>query len=233
MPFDAVVFDLGNTLLPWGEPQAKTLYTALRSAFEAFCGPMPDFFERAFSARDALIREREQTTLREVTPQEFADAVRGSVAPKELVEAVVETTRESFLETCRFPDGLPDLLDRLGRRRPLAVLSNFFLTEPVEAVLKRDGLWDRFVHVEVSATSGFMKPHPAPFEVVREKLGTPHERTLMVGDDLWADVVGGYRAGFLTVLTQQYRKGPASDPRAPEVRPDRIVQSLHELENES
>jgi len=233
MRFDAVVFDLGNTLLPWGEAEAKTLYTALRDAFEASCGPMPDFFERAFRARDALIREREETTLREVTAQEFADAVSGGVAPADLVDAVVETTHHSFLETCVIPEGVSGLLKRLGRSRPLAVLSNFFLTEPVEAVLRRDGLWERFVHVEVSATQGFMKPHPAPFETVREKLGTPHERTLMVGDDFWADIVGGHRAGFLTALTHQYRKGPTSDPRAPGVRPDRILQSLHELEDES
>ncbi|MHC4932385.1 MAG: HAD family hydrolase [Planctomycetota bacterium] len=233
MRFDAVVFDLGNTLLPWGEAEAKALYTALRDAFEASCGPMPDFFERAFRARDALIREREETTLREVTAREFADAVSGSVASAVLVDAVIETTHHSFLETCVIPQGIPELIERLGRSRPLAVLSNFFLTEPVEAVLKRDGLWEHFVHVEVSATQGYMKPHPAPFETVREKLGTPHERTLMVGDDFWADIVGGHRAGLLTALTHQYRKGPTSDPRAPGVRADRTLQSLHELEDES
>jgi FMN phosphatase YigB (HAD superfamily) len=85
------------------------------------------------------------------------------------------------------------------------------------------------VHVEVSATSGFCKPHPEPFEIVREKLGVPMERVLMVGDDFWADIVGGHRAGFLTALSHEHRQGPTSDARAPEVSADRILTDLRQL----
>jgi FMN phosphatase YigB (HAD superfamily) len=233
MRFDGVVFDLGNTLLPWGDDHTRALYEALRKAFESSLGPMPEFFERAFRARDALISEREATTLREVTVEEFVDEVCGGPAPAGLVEKVAEATHDAFVSICVFPEGLSDLLERLGRKRPLAVLSNFFMTVPVETALKRAGLWDHFVHVEVSATGGYMKPHPAPFETVREKVGTDHERTLMVGDDFWADVVGGFRAGLLTALTRQFRQGPLSDARAPAVRADRVIESLHELEDES
>ncbi|MHC4732098.1 MAG: HAD family hydrolase, partial [Planctomycetota bacterium] len=136
---------------------------------------------------------------------------------------------EVFLRNARFPDGIRELLERLARRRPLAVLSNFFMTPPVEAVLRRADLFDLFRHVEVSATSGFMKPHPAPFGIVLEELGTPAERTLMVGDDYWADVVGGHRAGLLTALTQEHRQGPTSDPRTPDIAADRVIRSVAEL----
>ena len=104
---------------------------------------------------------------------------------------------------------------------------------PVDRLLKGSGLWDRFVHVEVSATSGFMKPHPAPFDTVRERLGTSMERTLMVGDDFWADIVGGHRAGLLTALTHEHRRDVTEDERVPAIRPDRVLERLHELQGES
>ena len=115
----------------------------------------------------------------------------------------------------------------LPRPRP-AVASE--VASPVERLLRETGLWDRFVHVEVSATGGYRKPHPAPFDAVRERLGTPMERTLMVGDDFWADVVGGHRAGLLTALTHEHRRDRTSDPRAPGIRADRVLAALGELE---
>ena len=51
----------------------------------------------------------------------------------------------------------------------------------------------------------------------------------MVGDNFWADIVGGHRAGFLTALTREHHQGPTSDPRAPEVVADRVLKSLTEL----
>jgi FMN phosphatase YigB (HAD superfamily) len=85
----------------------------------------------------------------------------------------------------------------------------------------------------VSSTGGWMKPHPEPFEKVRMALGTEMERTLMVGDDFFADIVGGYRAGLLTALTHEYHRMEPHDARAPEVSADRILSSLDELAGQS
>jgi len=230
MRFDAIVFDLGNTLAPWREQEGRALYGELRPLFEEALGPREGFCERAEQARDRLIREREDAGMREVTVEEFVDAVCGAPAPAGLTDRVREVFHSAFVRLCRFPEGLDALLGRLGRTRPLAVLSNFVLTEPIEEVLQRSGLRSRFVHVEVSATSGYMKPHRRPFEIVLEKLGTPAERTLMVGDTFFADIVGGHRAGLLTALTHEFVQGPAFDPRAPGVRPNRILKRLDELE---
>jgi FMN phosphatase YigB (HAD superfamily) len=227
MRFDAIVFDLGNTLVPWGDAESLALLDAMRIPLEGALGPIPDLPERTIRARDAL---EARPTLREVTTAEFVEAVAGLPPAPPLVAALEAAVHDAFPRIARVPDGVPALLDRLGRDRPLAVLSNFFLTSPIERLLRETGLRDRFVHVEVSATGGYRKPHPAPFDTVRERLGTAMERTLMVGDDFWADVVGGHRAGFLTALTHEHRRDRTSDPRAPGVRADRVLEGLGELE---
>jgi len=227
--FESIVFDFGNTLVPWSHEQGRAFLAAMEVVFVEALGPQEDFVARAYESRDRLIREGENGSLREVTCEDFVTDLCGKTPPAGLVEAVAEQGHRSFVELCKVPEGRRTLLQRLGERYPLAVLSNFFLAGPVEEVLQREGLWDLFVHVEVSAVDGWMKPHPAPFDTVREHLGTEMERTLMVGDDFYADIVGAYRAGMLTALTREYRDVAERDPRAPEVRADRILSSLDEL----
>jgi len=224
----AIILDFGNTLVPWGERQARGLYDAVHEAL----GPVEDFHAKAERAHMGLVRERENGSLREVTCAEFVNAILGDEQPEERIAHVAATAHRAFVELCTVPPETRPLLARLAERYKLAVLSNFFLEGPVEEVLDRAGLTEYFVHVEVSAREGFMKPHPAPFETVRAALGTEFERTLMVGDDFFADVVGGYRAGLLTALTHEHRQMEPFDPRAPEVKADRILKRLDELANQ-
>jgi len=44
------------------------------------------------------------------------------------------------------------------------------------------------------------KPNPYLFEVALQRLGTSREKTLVVGDRLETDILGGYRAGCKTLL---------------------------------
>lgn len=225
MEFDAIILDFGNTLVPWGERQAQGLYDAVHRAL----GPVVDFDRKARRAHMGLVRERECGSMREVTCAEFVREILGAEQAPERVQAVAASAHRAFVELCTVPGHVRPLLERLAGRYKLAVLSNFFLEGPVEEVLERAGLREFLVHVEISAREGWMKPHPAPFDTVRAALGTDFERTLMVGDDFFADVVGGYRAGLLTALTHEYRRMEPFDARAPEVKADRILNRLDEL----
>ncbi len=230
---DAIIFDLGNTLVPFGDREIRILYEALERVFARELGPMESFFDRANSARDSMMREREDGSMREITVEEFAHEVSGGRATPRLLDGVREVMHRTFLDACRVPDGLHDLLRHLAEGRKLAVCSNYLLTSPIEELLQDAGLWDLFVTVEVSATSGFMKPHAVPFERVRSRLGVPASKTLMVGDNFFADIVGGCRAGFKTALTREHLSASDFDARAPDVRADFVVSSLDELADRS
>ncbi len=229
--YRAIVLDLGNTLLPWGDRESAALYGRLASTLLRELGPLPDFAARAQHARMSLDRKR--TTMREATIGELLACFLDGAPPQGLAETVEREVSRAFLDICRFPEGTRETLERLARRQPLALLSNFLLTPPIGELLDRDGLTRYFAHVEVSATSGWMKPHATPFARVRDALGIDGGRALMVGDDFWADIVGGHRAGFETALTHEHRQDEPSDQEAPGVKPDRILRRLDELARES
>lgn len=231
MRFDAIVLDLGNTLLPWGDRENTALYARLGHTLAGALGPLPDFATRARSARETLDRKR--TTMREVTVPELLGHFLDDPPPAGLAGTVEREISHAFLDLCRFPEGTRETLETLARRQPIALLSNFFLTPPIEELLDREGLTRLFAHIEVSATSGFMKPHGTPFARVREALDLDGKRALMVGDDFWADIVGGQRSGFETALTHEHRQDEPSDPHAPGVKPGRILRRLDELARES
>ena len=229
MRYEAIIFDVGNTLLRWGADETQRFYAPIRDTMEAAVGPLPGFDERAWKVRGELIAKHADTDMRENTVEEFVDAMLDGAAPDGLAARVTGAIERNFVDVVRVADGVAPLLDQLSQRMPLAVLSNFLLTKPIEDVLRHGRVWDYFVHVEVSATQGWCKPHPAPFDMVKSRLDTPMERTLMVGDEFWADIVGGHRAGLQTALTHQHRKDVTRDARAPEVQADRVLNHLDEL----
>ncbi len=231
MPFDAIVLDLGNTLLPWGDRESAALYERLGRTLLKALGPLPDFAARAHQARTSLDRRR--TTMREATVPELLGCFLEGPPPPGLAETVEREVSRAFLDICRFPESTRGTLEKLARRQPVALLSNFFLTGPIEELLDREGLTRYFAHIEVSATSGWVKPHGTPFARVRAALGLDGRRALMVGDDFWADIVGGARSGFETALTHEHRQDEPSDPEAPGIRPGRILRRLDELARES
>jgi len=229
MRYDAILFDLFDTLLPWGPERSAAVYGAIEGAFAAAGRRIDDFATRADAVRNELVAERDASDLREISLADFVVRLFGDEGATELADRAAAAMHREVLRVARAPDGLDALLGALARRHPLGVVSNFMLGDAVDELLAREGLTRHFVHVEVSIRNGFRKPHPDLFEAAREKLATPMERTLMVGDSFWADVVGGHRAGLLTALTHEHRRGPTSDPRAPEIAADRVLSSLHEL----
>jgi HAD superfamily hydrolase (TIGR01549 family) len=91
------------------------------------------------------------------------------------------------------------LLDRLATRYRLALVSNFDHTETAHALLKRDGLWDRFDAVVVSEEVGLRKPHRRLFELACERIGLPPDACVHVGDSHRADIHGAAGVGMRSV----------------------------------
>jgi len=136
-----------------------------------------------------------------------------------LRDALVDATRISA-NWRDIRSGTRDTLLRLGRRYPLAVISN--ADGKIGDVLTRCGIADCFSAITDSGLVGYEKPHPAIFEAALRGMDAAAGQSLYVGDMYSVDYLGATQAGMQAILfdvSGAYRESGL--PR---------VESLEELE---
>lgn len=115
------------------------------------------------------------------------------------------------------------LFEALGRHFRQYLVTNGS-REAQEAKLRRSGL-DRMADgVFISAEVGAQKPTVAFFDFVREKTGYLPEETMIVGDSLTSDMLGGNNAGLCCCWYN-----PRGAARKDGIRVDYELHSLWEL----
>jgi putative hydrolase of the HAD superfamily len=80
-----------------------------------------------------------------------------------------------------------------------------------------------FEEVITSEASNSLKPHKDIFEYALKVAGANNQESIMLGDDLEADIIGAYKAGLDQVFINYNGKKP-------DFRPTFTVHSLKELE---
>ena len=199
MAFRAVLFDFGNTLFQ--APDAAALL-AEEGVEQALAERLwQEIWDRALTPEElAKGRDLSEEAHRRHWMELLSAAephAPGS-APR-LYDAIMRV--ESWTP---YPDTGP-LLAELDRRQvAVGVLSNTAM--PLRPVLARHGL-DRHVRAVLESYAlGVEKPDPAIFLAACEALGSPPERTLLVGDSHIADG-GGVLAGLTVLLLPQVPRG--------------------------
>lgn len=149
--------------------------------------------------------------------------------PDSVITEIMRFRRRIFVEVIESPDYLGDLLERLGTRFKLAVLSNYPDGDGIRESVDRIGMSRHFLSVVVSGDLGLVKPHPETFERALEAAGSRAEETIYIGDNWLADVQGSRRAGLTSVHTQQWAP-PEHHPRCDgDLDPHLTIQHLTEL----
>jgi putative hydrolase of the HAD superfamily len=126
-----------------------------------------------------------------------------------------------------FPGAL-ELLDTLRKRGlKLGLITNGFAETHYEK-LELLGLERAFDAVLCADEVGMVKPDPRIFLHACELLATPPERTAMVGDRYFRDIVGARDAGLFTVYLDVHEEKIPPD-KAPDVRVKGIEEVLSAL----
>jgi len=196
VPIQALVFDLDNTLTDFMKMKGVAIEAAIDGMIDAgFRIPREQLRTRI----DTLYRElglESQRVFDELLQREF-----GEVDPKILAAGIVgyRRARESALVT--YPHVHLTLLELTKRGIRLGVVSD----------APRLQVWLRLCYLQLHHVfdavvtfddTGERKPSPAPFREVLRQLGTPPERSMMVGDWAERDVVGGKSLGMRTVFAR-------------------------------
>jgi HAD superfamily hydrolase (TIGR01662 family) len=190
-----IFFDVGNTLLFPGRPQI--LAPLYQRKLVPSLAQWHAIERRTKSEFDAAMRQdgKSDHSFWYLFYSHLLDELQ--VHDDALRDALVESTRLSA-NWNEIRPGTREILERLGRRYRLAIISN--ADGKILDILTRTGIVDRFLAITDSGLVGCEKPHPAIFEAALQSMNVSASQSVYVGDMYSVDYVGATRAGMQAML---------------------------------
>jgi 2-haloacid dehalogenase len=217
-----LLFDLDDTLLDFG--------VARLAAHRGMCEDHGFAFDDALHARfnhinDGLWKAYEEGRISQTEVLHSRHEMLFKEFGHEVDGAVLDATYKVHLARGYHAiDGALDLVTELTARFHLYIVSNGVSTIQ-DSRLRGSGLHPHFKSVFVSSDTGYQKPQKAFFDHVFARIPSfsPAE-TLMIGDSLSADIVGGHGAGIDTCWFN-----PGGKPNTAGVTPTYEIRHYDEL----
>ena len=222
MRFDAVLFDFGGTLDADGVPSVEQFLRAYRDAGGRTSGENFDVLfhesDRALAADPATRTRGFRDTVHEQSRLLVALAGDAHLDAAAIAASVHGAARLAAERNAVLLRALRERGLRLG------VISNF--TGNLDRCLTELGLGSLFDVIIDSAIAAVRKPDAAIFQLALEQLGVDARRSVMVGDNPFADV---RPAALLGIATCWLAPAARSVPEgcAPTYRIERLGDLLH------
>lgn len=236
--FDAVLFDLGATLIYFNGPWPETVAAQHRVLAEDLIarGYQLDAprFAADFAARlNAYYIERETEFIEQSTEwilrallsdYGYPDAPGSDL--RAALDAMYGVTQKIWtLEE----DAMPTIRQLRAQGYRLGLISNANDDKDVETLIDIHGLRPWFDVILISAAFGRRKPDPRIFHAALQALEVPPARAVMVGDTLGADVLGAKNSGMAGVWITRRASAPGNRAHADTIQPDAVIDTLSEL----
>lgn len=205
-----IFFDLDRTLWDFDTNSRSALsemYTTFKLEREGivdaarFIEVYTDINERMWKAyRLGNIRKAQLRSLRfSKTLEHFG--CRNTELGIRLGDSYVEL---SPMKTALMPNTF-EVLEHLAQKYVLHIITNGF--EEVQGIkLKQSGIADFFQEVITSEMASARKPDPMVFELAFAKTGSAAASSIMIGDDLDADIIGARSVGMDQVYFNPARR---------------------------
>lgn len=212
----AIFFDLDRTLWDFETNSKEALYEIFSEI--TFHNPPPQFerFFQEYKQINLIYWDKykaNQVTKEELRVGRFQETFRRfGYTDKEAIHFMAEEyVKRSPEKTALFPGSL-EVLDKLKEENyRLFVITNGF-EETQYRKLKNSGLTGYFSDVITSEIAGAKKPDKAIFRFAEKKAGVHSSGCSIIGDAYDADITGGKRAGWQTILfdpANTWRKTPS------------------------
>jgi len=209
MPIRAVLFDLGDTLVSYYQPQ--DFMPILKRSLEACLGTLGSS-PLAGAAQTELLHQalelnQERADLAVWPLEERLRVLFGPYAPNldnELIERLLLAFLEPILATARVSHDALAVLAALRRRGiRTGIVSNTPWGSPGRIwrpELARQGLLNAVDAIVFCRDVGWRKPHAIPFRRALELIGVAAQEAAFVGDNPGWDVDGAESVGMLPIL---------------------------------
>lgn len=236
----AVIFDYGNTLIPFGRAEVDAFDSRLAAFLRHRFGPFDEARYHEVRGQDRLAPYRgappayQENDLQQMVEHLF-EALYGQPPTPETVREIIDIRRKIFVDLVDMAPETRDLLRKLRERFRLGLLSNYPDGEAIRRSLIRNRADALFDAVIVSGDLGLVKPHPEVFRTVIRALDVSPNQCLFIGDNWLADVQGARRAGMTTfhlvrwVPPERFEPLPGDLPPHAEIRElETLLTLLHE-----
>lgn len=239
MELKAVVFDLGGTLINYTGPYDKWPdleapgFEAAYNYLQGIGLELPSF-RRICDTGFAMLPERWQLAAageRNLRLVDLLGDVLQACDANHVPDHLLAQAAEDYMSAVRaqatvMPAAAETLMAVRDAGYRLGLLSNTMFTgEAHRHDLDRFALSDYFDTMLFSADVDKWKPTVAPFHQVLNELGVRPEEAVYIGDDPASDVVGGRRAGMVTIHIQSSQRFGQPDG----VEPHAKIQTLEQL----
>jgi putative hydrolase of the HAD superfamily len=237
MRFDALLFDLGDTLLyfdgVWPDVFSQGRAAMLTSLQAAGLDLGQDFLTEFFNNMQAYYRERD-TEFIEYTVGYVLRTTLAKWGYTEAPEAVVRQALEAMHHVTQAhwrpeAEALPVLRALRGRGYRLGLVSNAADDANTQVLVDKLGARPYFDVILSSAAVGVRKPNPRILLRALEALRAAPQRAAMIGDTLGADILGARNAGIFGIWVRRRADTPANRAHVDTIVPDAEVQNLNDL----
>jgi 2-haloalkanoic acid dehalogenase type II len=237
-PIEAVMFDLGGTLIHFEGAWPDLMETANRELLK-------NLLEQEIKLEEEVFLYKFRQRLAEYYVQresEFIEYTTAQILQSLLVEMghadiTIEKLRPALKrlyavsqaqwKTESDTRSTLEALKKSGVR--MGIVSNASDDDDVQTLVDNAGIRPYFDFVLSSAACGIRKPNPDIFQIGLDNWNLPPDHTAMVGDTLGADILGANNAGIYSVWITRRADTPGNRDHEDTIRPDATISNLAEL----
>lgn len=238
VPFRAIFFDLGNTLIyfdhNWNEVFEQATLALGQNLNFLGVEVEPSILASEFGQRMNIYYEKREIDLIEHTTEfvlkDLLEAVGYPNAKDELVRSGLDAFYSSFQPHWQVEkDSISTLksLKAMGYR--VGLISNAGDARDIHMLVDRNGLRPYFDRIWISADVGVRKPHPRIFEIALDSMYVRPKEAVMVGDSLNADILGANNIGMASIWLTRRADPVENDKFRARVYPEEVITTLTEL----
>lgn len=217
-------FDADNTIWDFSKSEKWALEKTVTELGVTYIPDYLDVYRQASHRCWRAMEEGKMTKLELRTKrfEWFLDAINIKADIPE-----VSTNYLTYLgSSAYFIDGVEEMLQRLKEKYVLVLVTNG-LKEVQRQRIAISGLNNYFKTIVISDEIGVAKPHKGFFDYVFNEVNTPPvQQTLMIGDNIRADIGGGQKYGMDTCWFT-----PTNEPTIDGIQPTYTITNITQLEN--
>ncbi len=224
MQIQRLLFDADNTLIDFSNASKAAFW----QTFEDYGHTCTDDIHATYQPINHQVWtdfEQGKITAKRLRVKRFADLFEAIDLSPALPEDFSKRYLENLIIKSESYDGVKEMLDGLHSYYHMSIITNG-LREVQRPRLRKLDMTHYFDSIIVSDEIGIAKPDERYFEIAFHSIDNPppRENTLVIGDNLKSDILGGIRYGLKTCWLNA--SGKANDT---DIKPDYEIQNILEL----